>query len=106
MEGVIPTVAGSASLKGQALFLTLTNSHTSESVAVCVDLLGGAQVSQTSGQVLSGEIHALNTFDAPEQVIPKVLDVACQSSQLTLTLPAASVAAIQVHLVNVVGLPA
>ena len=35
-DGHIPTVAGSASLKGQTLFLTLTNSHAHEAAEVTV----------------------------------------------------------------------
>jgi alpha-N-arabinofuranosidase len=98
MEGVIPTVAGSASLKGQAIFLTLTNSHAQEIAEVTVDILGGAKFNQAQGQVLAGEIHAHNTFSSPTVVTPQVLDVSCESFQLHLTLPSASVAAIRVQL--------
>jgi alpha-N-arabinofuranosidase len=98
MEGVIPTVAGSASLKGQAIFLTLTNSHAQEVAEVTVDILGGAKFNQAQGQVLAGEIHAHNTFDSPALVIPRILDLSCEPSQLNLTLQPASVTAIQIHL--------
>jgi alpha-N-arabinofuranosidase len=98
MEGSIPLVAGSASLKGKELFLTITNSHAHESAEVTVALLGGAQISQAKGRVLNGEIHAHNTFAAPRQVAPQAFDLACQPEQLNLALPPASIAAIQVHL--------
>lgn len=98
MEGSLPTVAGSASLKDDKLFLTLTNSHASDAVEVAVDLLGGAKIGKAAGQVLSGEIHAHNTFDAPEQVIPQPLAVDCEDAQIHLTLPPASVAAVEVQL--------
>jgi alpha-L-arabinofuranosidase len=58
MEGSIPLVAGSVSLKGQELFLTTTNSHAHEAAEVTVALLGGARITQVKGQVLNGEIHA------------------------------------------------
>jgi alpha-N-arabinofuranosidase len=98
MEGVIPTVAGSASLKGQIIFLTLTNSHAQEATDVTIDLLGEVKINQAHGQVLAGEIHAHNTFSSPSQVIPQALDVISKSSQLNLTLQPASVTAIQIHL--------
>ena len=83
-EGSIPLVAGSASLKGKELFLTITNSHAHEAAEVTVALLGGARVKQAKGQVLNGEIHAHNTFAAPRQVTPQALDLACQPEQLNL----------------------
>jgi alpha-L-arabinofuranosidase len=91
-------VAGSASLKGQALFLTLTNSHAQEATEVTVDILGGAKVNQAHGEVLAGEIRAHNTFNSPTQVTPQVLDVSCEPSRLNLTLHPASISAIQIQL--------
>jgi alpha-L-arabinofuranosidase len=98
MEGSIPLVAGSASLKGRELFLTMTNSHAQEAGEVTVDILGGAKVNEAHAQILAGEIHAHNTFSSPTVVTPQVIDVSCESSQLHLTLPGASVAAIRVRL--------
>jgi alpha-N-arabinofuranosidase len=98
MEGVIPAVAGSASLNSQAIYLTLTNSHAQETAEVAVDILGGAKINQAQGQVLAGEIHAHNTFNSPTQVTPRVLDVSFEPSQLNLTLQPASVTAIQIQL--------
>jgi alpha-N-arabinofuranosidase len=97
-EGHLPTVAGSASLKDQTLFLTLTNSHASETAEVIVDILGGARIGQANGQILTSEIHAHNTFNAPRQVTPQAFDIACQPSQLSVSLPPASIAAIQIRL--------
>jgi alpha-N-arabinofuranosidase len=98
MEGCIPLVTGSASLEGKELFLTMTNSHAQEAGEVTVDILGGAKVNGAHGQILAGEIHAHNTFSSPTVVTPQVLDVSCESFQLHLTLPSASVVAIRVQL--------
>jgi alpha-L-arabinofuranosidase len=95
---VIPTVAGSASLKGQVLFLTLTNSHAQEAAGVTVDILGGAKVNRAHGQVLAGEIHSHNTFSSPTLVTPQIFDVSCEPSRLNLTLAPASVASIEIEL--------
>ncbi len=100
MEGRLPAVAGSASLKGETLFVTLTNSHASEESEVTLDLLGGAECIAAAGQVLSGEIHAHNTFAAPEQVAPRSLSVAGKAAQAHLVLPPASVATIELRLGN------
>jgi alpha-L-arabinofuranosidase len=98
LESTIPCVAGSASIKKQDLFLTLTNSHVHEAAEVTVDLLGRAKVNQAQGRALEGEIHAHNTFSAPTLVIPKVCDVSREPSRLHLTLPPSSVAAVQIKL--------
>ena len=98
MEGVIPTVAGSASLMNNTIFVTLTNSHTSQAAEVALDLLGGAEIGEAEGQVLCGEIHSHNTFAAPTQIIPHSLDVDCRATQVSLVLPAAAVATVKVYL--------
>jgi alpha-L-arabinofuranosidase len=48
--------------------------------------------------VLTGEIHAHNTFDAPEGVVPTPLEVEAQGKGLTVRLPAASVVAMEVRI--------
>jgi len=68
------------------LFLTITNSHAREAVTVKVDILGGVKVNEARGQILTGEIHAHNTFSSPTLVTPQVFDVSCGSSQLNLTI--------------------
>ena len=70
MEGSIPLVSGSASLKDKELFLTITNSHAREAVTVKVEILGGVKVNEARGQILTGEIHAHNTFSSPTLVTP------------------------------------
>jgi alpha-N-arabinofuranosidase len=99
MEGSLPTVAGSASLKGRTLFVTLTNSHASQAAEVALDLIGGAEIGAAEGRLLSGEIHAHNTFSAPAQVIPQEFVVESKGRQFRLTLPPASVAAVSVQLI-------
>lgn len=98
MEGRLPMVAGSASIKDKKLFLTLTNSHVSEPVRVSVNLLGGTKINRASGQSLSGEIHAHNTFEAPTAIKPARLDVETLGNQVCFTLPAACVASIELQL--------
>ena len=65
------------------LFITLTNSHASQGAEVILDLLGGADIGEAEGQVLTGEIHAHNTFAAPTQVTPQPFTVDSKATQLT-----------------------
>lgn len=98
MEGRLPTVACSASVKDVTLFITLTNSHASQEAEVVLDLLGGAKIGEAQGQVLCGEIHAHNTFASPTLVTPQPFTVECKATQINLVLPAAAVATVKVHL--------
>jgi alpha-N-arabinofuranosidase len=97
-ESAVPVVAGSASLKEHTLFLTLTNSHAQAETEVTVSLLGGSQAGSAVGQVLSGEIHAHNTFDTPAAVKPQACRVECRGAEVHLVLPPASVTALEIAL--------
>ena len=100
MEGHLPLVACSASVKDDTLFITLTNSHANQGAEVVMDLLGGAEIGETEGQVLCGEIHAHNTFAAPTLVTPQPFTVDRRATQINLVLPAAAVATVKVHLLG------
>lgn len=97
-EGQVPLVAGSASLKGKTLFVTLTNTHAKDEVAVTIRLLGGAAAVGGTARVLTGEIHAHNTFGEPEHVCPEPLDIDASGPSFKLMLPPASVIAAEVAL--------
>ena len=51
----LPVVSGSASLKGKALFVTLTNCHAQDEAVVTVNLLDGAAATGGTARVLTGE---------------------------------------------------
>ncbi len=97
-KGVLPAVAGSASIKGKTLFLTLTNSHAQDEIAATVNLLDGASVRGATACVLSGEIHAHNTFAQPESVSPQPGPVSASGSSFAIDLPPASVVAVEIAL--------
>ncbi len=97
-EGSIPVIAGSASLKGKTLFITLTNCHAEQGTEVKVDLLGGASAKSASGRVLTGEIHAHNTFDHPDFLQPQPFKIGVSGSPFKITLPPASVLAAEIAL--------
>jgi alpha-N-arabinofuranosidase len=89
-------VSGSASLGDQTLFLTLTNCHAENDVEVTVRLLGDARANGGTARVLTGEIHAHNTFDAPEMIKPIPMPLQAQGKEIALNLPPASVVAIEI----------
>lgn len=95
-EESLPMLAGSASLKGQALFLTLTNAHADQNAAVTVNISGGAVVQAGEASILCGEIHAHNTFDRPEALTPQPFHLATAGSTLHLDLPPASIIAAEI----------
>jgi len=94
----VATVSGSASLKGKTLFITLTNAHATDAVEVTVDLLGGVQATGGTARILTGEIHAHNTFDAPETLTPRPYAIEATGASFVLTLPPASVLAAEIAL--------
>jgi alpha-N-arabinofuranosidase len=97
-EQQVTTVSGSASRTGKVLFLTLTNAHATDAVEVTVDLLGGAQAAGGAARILSGEIHAHNTFDAPETLTPRPYAIDATGASFVITLPPASVLAAEIAL--------
>lgn len=64
-------LAGSASLQGKRLTLTVVNPRIGEPVEAVVRLLGDGRVVEGREMVLThADIHAHNTFDAPDVVRP------------------------------------
>ncbi len=97
-DGSIPAIAGSASIKGKTLFVTLTNSHANQEVEVRVSLLGGAKAAGEIARVLGGEIHAHNTFEQPEALQPAPFRMGASGEAFTTVLPPASIVAAEIAL--------
>ena len=90
-------LAGSASVKGKTLTLTVSNPHISEAHESELNLRGGSVKSGTA-RILSGDIHAHNSFENPKAVMPR--DVAFDvKSPLKFTFPPSSVTRLQMELV-------
>jgi alpha-L-arabinofuranosidase len=97
-EEAIPCVAGSASLKENKLFVTLTNAHADQPAEVNVSLLGGASILAGSATILAGEIHAHNTFEQPEALIPGPYPLGIEGKTFQISLLPASVLALDLNL--------
>jgi alpha-N-arabinofuranosidase len=92
-------VAGSASVAGKALTLTLVHTHAEEPVEVEIRLLGGSAGEVRRTVLTHAELNAHNTFERPEVVTPRVekaLDAAGEA--LRVTLAPASVTRLDVRL--------
>ena len=92
-------LAGSASIDGKQLTLTVTNPHLSEPRETEI-AVRGAGVSTARAQVLAmPDVHAHNTFENPRAVQPRTEQVAITSGAVTFTFPPASVTRVQLALV-------
>jgi alpha-N-arabinofuranosidase len=86
-RGEMGSVAGSASVKGRVVTVTLTNAHARVPVEISLDVRG-AEVKSAEGTVVAGEgIHSHNTFEEPGVVGPR----AAEGGGMRWVLPAGSV---------------
>ena len=89
---------GSASRKNQAVTLTIVNPDLSKTIETQI-ALRGAPVASASGTVLAArDMHAHNTFDQPNAVMPSNLAIALGGGLLNVSLPAASVTKLDIVL--------
>jgi alpha-L-arabinofuranosidase len=91
-------LSGSASLKGRTLTLSLVNPHADDAMETEIQLRAGAAHSASVAVLASPDIHAYNTFDAPETVKPLTSSLAATGNRLHLTLAPASVTVLTVQL--------
>jgi alpha-L-arabinofuranosidase len=92
-------IAGSASVRQRSATVTLVHTHVSEPLEVQVDLRGGS-IKSVKGTVLAHEhLNAANTFDHPQEVMPRELPVApAENGTFVVKLPPACVASLQIEL--------
>ena len=98
--GKIAGLAGSASIRGKRLTVTLTNLSTDGSVATRIRFTGGAKGNEARGQVLTdGDMAAANTFQHPNEVKLSQLAVSIAGNGLSVVIPKQAVAAIEIELI-------
>ena len=87
----LPTLAGSASLKGRELTLSVVNCSASDDIEAEISL-AGANAREVTLTTLSGPgIHAHNRFEAPDLVQPRTETLAASGSAWTQRFAPASV---------------
>jgi len=89
---------GSASRRGTTLTLTVVNPHLTQARDTEI-ALRGARPTAVTARVLTGpDIHAHNTFAAPNAVTPRAATAVVSSGAVRFTFPAASVTQLTVAL--------
>ena len=102
VDGNLPQLSASASVKNGALHLTVSNAHATDDAPISLRL-DNASYTAASGRLLYGDIHAYNSFDASETVAVKPfgdirLTREALGTEVSFTLPPCSVAAISFRL--------
>lgn len=89
---------GSASLRDKTLTLTVVNPDVSQPRETSIDLMGAEAHSGSATTLTNSDIHAHNTFDAPNVVHPETREWSTSGSALRYTFPPASVTLLQINL--------
>jgi len=89
---------GSASLHGKDLLVTVVNPHTTRACETEVAIRGGSANSAMAVTLSHADIHARNTFDNREAVIPQKRASVVRNGIVVQTFPAASVTALSIRL--------
>jgi alpha-N-arabinofuranosidase len=89
---------GSASVNGKQVTLTVVNPHATEAREAEI-VVRGATVRSAEARVLAAtDIHAHNSFEAPQALVPANVPVHLQPLGIVHTFPAASVTRLQLAL--------
>jgi alpha-N-arabinofuranosidase len=91
-------LAGSASVRGKTLVVTVVNPHASEPVSAEISLRGGAARSAQVTVLTAPDIHAHNDFDHPDAVSPATETANVSGARFTWTFKPASVTKLEIEL--------
>jgi alpha-N-arabinofuranosidase len=91
-------VAGSASLKGRDLTLTLVHTHVAEPLELSLRLRDGSAASVRQTVLTHERLNAHNTFAEPAVVTPRTADLKGRGAAITCVLAPASVTRLDVRL--------
>ena len=93
-------VAGSASVAGpKDATLTLVHTHATEPAEVLIRLRGGAASRVRQTVLTHSQLNAHNTFEQPDNLVPKTTELAANGAELKCVLPPASINRFDVRLV-------
>ncbi|MCI8403333.1 MAG: alpha-N-arabinofuranosidase [Clostridia bacterium] len=92
---IIPKISMSASEKNGIITVSVCNTSVSEDEDITLDMRDG-NLSSVSAQVLTGEINAHNTFDAPDTITPAVLYPDLSDGKISFKMPSKSIAVLTV----------
>jgi alpha-N-arabinofuranosidase len=93
-------LAGSASVKGKDLTLTLVHTHVTEPAEISIQLRDSKSSEAIQQTVLSHEkLNAHNTFEDPNRVMPKTTTLKSSGSSIKCVLPPASITRMDLRLI-------
>jgi alpha-N-arabinofuranosidase len=92
----LPGLAGSASLNGKRLVVTVTNQDIDQSREAEIVIRGAAIQSASAVVLAASDVHAHNTFATPRAVEPKEEAVKPRGSSLMYRFPPASVTKLEI----------
>ena len=96
--GNIPCISHSASIaENGTVTLTLSNCSLDKEFSADIGAAFG-EISTADGRILTGEVHALNTFDHPENVTIKPFGVKTENGRAAVVIPPCSVMAVTITL--------
>lgn len=91
-------VAGSASRAGRDVTVTLVHSHASEPAALTVLLRGGSAANVRQTVLTHQTLNAQNTFDKPDEVVPRSSSTSLGGSTFVCKLAPASINRLDIRL--------
>ena len=93
-------LAGSASVAGRTLTLTVTNPHLTEPRETAIALRGGTARAARVTVLSARDVHDANTFERPDAVVPKAIEAPAVTAgqAIALVFPAASVTKVEIDL--------
>jgi alpha-N-arabinofuranosidase len=89
---------GAASLHDKTLVLTAVNPDVSKPTQARINLHGASVKSGTATVLSAPDIHAPNTFDQPEALVPKSGNVSVRGGTVSFEFPPASVVKLELEL--------
>jgi alpha-N-arabinofuranosidase len=95
----LPSLSGSASLHDRSLVLTVTNADAREAHEAAISVPGRGMAAVSVTELVSDDIHAVNSFEAPARIAPtgeRRADV--RGTQLVHTFAPASVTRLRIEL--------
>ena len=97
-ERTFPSLLGSASVNGKTLHISVVNTNVHESIEASINI-GSAKVTGGKETILTAkDIHAHNTFDKPNEVVPTSKPLAVSGGSFKHTFPPASVTMLELEL--------
>jgi alpha-N-arabinofuranosidase len=94
----LPGLAGSASMDGKRLTLTVTNQSLEAAREAEIAVRGAAVTSAKAVALGESDVHAHNSFETPDAVAPKDHAVAVRGGVVVCRFPAASVTKVEMTL--------